>query len=185
MGTRCAGWSRPLSIDWRCRDYSQVLTLTDEVLDHVRRYRQLRTLANEAGGQLFGTISGDAVLVSVATGPYAGDDRTRFGYRSSLRAAASAIKYQEANGLYYLGEWHTHAEGKPKPSREDATTMSGILKKSTLGATAAMLLIVGTAPAPAGLYVGTFAKGLVCNWKADMEKNKRWRIARWIAGILH
>lgn len=172
-----------MSITWRCHDFSQVLNVSDEVLRHIASYRQTSKSATEAGGQLFGTIVGDNVSVSVATGPYAGDDRSRYGYRSDSHAAASAIETQESYGLHYLGEWHTHAEARPSPSREDVATMLGLVKKSTLGAGAAMLLIVGTAPQPSGLYLGTFAKGRFQEWTSALEPSTRCRVSRWIKGL--
>jgi hypothetical protein len=43
---------------------------TADALAHVRRYRQWLPWAKEAGGQLFGTISAEQILVTTATGPY-------------------------------------------------------------------------------------------------------------------
>ena len=156
-----------MSLSWRCRDFRQVLVLSDEVLSYVRAHRQLEDCATEAGGQLFGVVSPQEVLITVATGPYAGDTRSRFSYRSSPQAANSAIETQESRGLSYLGEWHTHAEDSPTPSPYDKATMSAISKKSTLRAGAAMMLIVGRSEILDGLYVGTFEKGKFRRWVAD------------------
>lgn len=156
-----------MSLSWRCRDFRQVLVLSDEVLSYVRAHRQLEHCANEAGGQLFGVVSPQEVLITVATGPYAEDMRSRFSYRSSPQAANAAIETQEGGGLSYLGEWHTHAEGRPTPSSYDKATMSAISKKSTLRAGAAMMLIVGQSDTPDGLYVGTFEKGRFRRWLAE------------------
>ena len=156
-----------MSLSWRCHDFRQVLVLSDEVLSYVHSHRQLEESANEAGGQLFGVVTPQEVLVTVATGPYAGDTRSRFSYRSSPQSADSAIKTQEGRGLAYLGEWHTHAEDNPTPSSYDKATMSAISKKSTLRAGAAMMLIVGRSEILGGLYVGTFEKGKFRRWVAD------------------
>ena len=156
-----------MSLSWRCRDFRQVLVLSDEVLSYVRAHRQLEHCANEAGGQLFGVVSPQEVLITVATGPYAEDTRSRFSYRSSPQAANAAIETQEGGGLSYLGEWHTHAEGRPTPSSYDKATMSAISKKSTLRAGAAMMLIVGRSEILGGLYVGTVEKGNLRRWVAD------------------
>jgi integrative and conjugative element protein (TIGR02256 family) len=158
-----------MSLSWRCRDFRQVLVLSDEVLSYVRAHRQLEHCANEAGGQLFGVVSPQEVLITVATGPYAADTRSRFSYRSSPQAANAAIETQEGGGLSYLGEWHTHAEGRPTPSSYDKATMSAISKKSTLRAGAAMMLIVGQSETLEGLYVGTFENGKFHRWVADAD----------------
>jgi integrative and conjugative element protein (TIGR02256 family) len=171
-----------MSIIWHCPDFSQVVTLSDEVIQYVSGYRQHSASATEAGGQLFGTVAGKDVRVSVATGPYPGDDRSRYGYRSNPAAAAAAINLQESKGLGYLGEWHTHAECHPKPSGADMSTMLALVQKSTLGAGAAMLLIVGTAPA-LGFYLGTFEKGRFRRWEPEGSSRPRCRLSRWIVGL--
>jgi integrative and conjugative element protein (TIGR02256 family) len=173
-----------LSLAWCCRDIRQVLVLADDLLDYVRAYQQHSHHATEAGGQLFGIVSPEEVIITVATGPYSGDERSRYGYRSNPRSAAKAIKTQEANGLSYLGEWHTHAEGKPSPSSHDSATMSAIVRHSTLRANAAMMLIVGQSPPPRGLYVGTFEKGRFRRWTVNKPASIGLRLPGWLAGLL-
>lgn len=168
-----------MTLRWRCHDVTQVLTLSDEVMQHVLAHRQFSASATEAGGQLFGTVDGDDVVVSLATGPYSSDERSRYKYRSNPRAAADCIKLQESKGLAYLGEWHTHAERCAKPSYEDIATMSGLSKKSTLSAGAAMLLIVGTSPM--GLYLGTFEKDRFRSWVCDERGMGCFQVTRWLA----
>lgn len=172
-----------MSITWRCRSFRQAVILSDDVLEYVHAHQQHSPRANEAGGQLFGAVTPEEVLVSVATGPYARDERSRYGYRSDPRAANVAIEIQEAKGLSYLGEWHTHAEGRPTPSSSDTETMSAISKKSTLRAGAAMMLIVGQSAPPAGLYVGTFEKGRFRRWSAETAKTLRSGLVHWINHI--
>jgi integrative and conjugative element protein (TIGR02256 family) len=180
-----AGWSNcTVSITWRCRDFRQALILADDVLEYVRAHQQRNLRATEAGGQLFGAVTPEEVLVSVATGPYAEDERSRYGYRSDPRAADKAIETQEAKGHSYLGEWHTHAEGRPTPSSYDTATMSAIARKSTLRAGAAMMLIVGQSSPPGGLYVGTFEKGRFRRWSAERPESLRCRLTHWIPRIL-
>ena len=173
-----------MSITWRCRGFRQALILSDNVLRYVHTHQQHSLQANEAGGQLFGAVTPEEVLVSSATGPYARDERSRYSYRSDPRAANEAIEIQEAKGLSYLGEWHTHAEGRPTPSSSDTATMSAIARKSTLRAGAAMMLIVGQSAPPDGLYVGTFEKGRFRRWSVRKSESLRCRLTHWIPRIL-
>ena len=173
-----------MSITWHCRDFHQVLILSDDVLEYVQTHQQHDLGATEAGGQLFGTVAPEEVLVSVATGPYAADERSRYGYRSDPHAANKSIETQEAKGHSYLGEWHTHAEGQPTPSSSDTATMSAIARKSTLRAGAAMMLIVGQSAPPDGLYVGTFEKGRFRRWSVRKSESLRCRLTHWIPRIL-
>ena len=59
----------------------QTLVLTNEVLDHFDRYRQLDTKSREAGGQLFACFDGENIVIKRATGPRYSDQRS---YRSFI-----------------------------------------------------------------------------------------------------
>ena len=91
----------------------QGLRLTPPALRHVERYRQSTIWASEAGGQLFGTIDTDLIYVTDASGPYTGDERSRYRYRSNPAAAQRAIEERHRRRLLYLGEWHTHEKITP------------------------------------------------------------------------
>lgn len=169
-----------MNIAWNCDAFVQTVTLAESVLKHVGLFRQHDPRATEGGGQLFGTIAGEEVLVSDATGPYPGDYRSRYAYRSDANAAAKVIKKLESRGRLYLGEWHTHAEPYPHPSGEDIATMSGLVQKSTLAAGAAMMLIVGTATPPAGMYLGTFSAGKFHQWTPSARESPKCRVVNWI-----
>ena len=129
----------------------QTLFIAHSVRKRLDRHRQRVRFSKEAGGQLFGQITGNSVLVSVAVGPRKQDERSRTSFRSDPKLAQIEIKQQHAKGNLYLGEWHTHAEPLPNYSGADLRTMESIYARSALPATALLLLIRGTAPLPAGL----------------------------------
>jgi len=126
-----------------CVATEQRIVVRPPVVTHVHHYRQTRMFASEAGGQLFGTITSDAVNVEVATGPYPGDERSRYRYRSNPKAAQEAIEQQAKVGLLYLGEWHTHAEDHPNASSLDVDAMRRLIANSRLNSSALLMLIVG------------------------------------------
>ncbi|OSZ76015.1 Mov34/MPN/PAD-1 family protein [Hydrogenophaga sp. IBVHS1] len=126
-----------------CDSTAQRIVIRPPVVTHVQRYRQTWMFASEAGGQLFGTISLDAVNVEIATGPYPGDERSRYRYRSNPKAAQAAIEQQAKKGLLYLGEWHTHAEDHPSASSLDVDAMKRLIANSRLNSSALLMLIVG------------------------------------------
>jgi integrative and conjugative element protein (TIGR02256 family) len=173
-----------VSISWRCRDFSQALIFTDEVIQYVTAYQQNSTCATESGGQLFGTVTEELVTIVAAAGPYTNDERGRYHYRSNPHGATKAIETHEAAGLTYLGEWHTHAECRPRPSSIDIETMLTLVQRSTLRASAAMLLIIGCCPPPAGMFAATFEKGRFHRWLPEKPASVHGRILRWIAGAL-
>lgn len=138
-----------------CSATEQRIVLRPPAVTHVRHFRQTWILSTEAGGQLFGTISSDCVSVETATGPYPGDERSRYRYRSNPKAAQAAIDHQATKGLLYLGEWHTHAEDQPSASSLDADAMKRLIANSRLNSTALLMLIVGLKKTAKGMALFT------------------------------
>jgi integrative and conjugative element protein (TIGR02256 family) len=155
------------AIAGRLKGVDQCVQLSPEVLAHVRQHRQTTARAAEAGGQLFGTITPELITVSKATGPYRGDERSRYRYRSKPAAAQLAIDQQSEAGLLFLGEWHTHAEDAPDASGLDDDAMRLILERSQLNSNALLMLIVGRRSTVDGL-------GL---WTVSVERVHQWDLA--------
>jgi integrative and conjugative element protein (TIGR02256 family) len=152
------------SIVGHLAETSQALSIALPVLQHVSRHRQSTLWATEAGGQLFGTLSPTQVCVTEASGPYAGDERSRFLYRSNPTAAQRAIEDRHKRGLLYLGEWHTHAEDHPSASGLDDDAMRRLIASSRLNSNALLMMIVGRARSVAGLAV----------WSVSSEAARQW-----------
>lgn len=144
---------------------SQLVVLDAAALRHVQRHRQTRVASTEAGGQLFGTIELSQVCVLNASGPYAGDERTRYRYRSNPKAAQRAIDQHAARGLLYLGEWHTHAEDTPNSSSLDHDAMRKLIARSRLNSNGLLLLIVGRLVDEQGLALWSVSPQRVCDWR--------------------
>lgn len=140
-------FSRRGSETWTARFPGSVqrLRIEPNVLDHVRRFRQSKLTAAEAGGQLFGTVTSELVQVSCVSGPHRGDERSRYSFRSDPRAAQREINRFAARGLAYLGEWHTHAEEIPRPSGSDLGAIREIVDRSQLNTSTVVMLIIGLA----------------------------------------
>lgn len=119
------------------------LTFEPCVTQHLYRFMQNEPRKPESGGQLFGGIDGNTVIVKVATGPYKKDKRSRNSYESCPVSAQKAIDYQLSAGLEYLGEWHTHPEESPQASSLDVKAMKNIFAKSKLRTNGLLLAIVG------------------------------------------
>lgn len=93
-------------------------------LSRLLAHRQSSRRDKEAGGALVGRHlkGGNDVIVDGATLPMPGDRRTRVSFqrRASGHAAAIDLAWQVSEGTQtYLGEWHTHPELRPSPSRTD------------------------------------------------------------------
>jgi integrative and conjugative element protein (TIGR02256 family) len=137
---------------------SQRLLIAASVLKTFDVYRQTLPWKREAGGQLFGIVTDEKVIVYEASRPHRRDERGRYHFRSHPETARIAIAAAHAKGLLFLGEWHTHAEGKPRPSWEDIQAMRTITARSKLNTSGSLLLIRGTSPVPTGLGAFLFAE---------------------------
>lgn len=127
---------------------------TDAVLRVFSRSRQHLADLPEVGGQLFGTFQGNEVMVEVAsvTPPRAG--KWRHFFHPDRGREQRDIEAQFAAGRHYVGDWHTHPEARPTPSRKDLSTMRDCFAKSKHELTAFLQVIVGLQAGPAGLWVG-------------------------------
>ena len=155
------------SVVGRLDDIHQSLSITRPALLHVGRHRQSTPCASEAGGQLFGTICATQICVAEASGPYAGDERSRYRYRSNPAAAQRAIEDRHKRGLLYLGEWHTHAEDQPSASSLDDDAMRRLITSSQLNSNALLMMIVGQAQGASGLGV----------WSVSSEFARQWSLS--------
>ncbi|MEA2711668.1 MAG: hypothetical protein QOF78_4269 [Phycisphaerales bacterium] len=107
------------------------LGIAAHALRVMHSHRQLTRSALEAGGILLGqTIRrGHEVVIDVATAPGAGDRRTRRSFAQRRRTAQEMIEaswHASGGRRIYLGEWHTHAQDDPAPSRLDRRTWQRI-----------------------------------------------------------
>jgi integrative and conjugative element protein (TIGR02256 family) len=131
----------------------QTIIITDPVLRHFLRHRQKLPFQKEAGGQLFARCAGDEVQVVEATGPRETDRRGRNFYYPDRGREREEITVRYQSGLHYVGDWHTHPTRYPSPSDVDVRNIGEIVSRSEHQLNAFVLVIVGTAKLPEGLYV--------------------------------
>lgn len=165
----------PAALIGTAESFAQSIRLESDVLLHLRRHRQRGFGSAEAGGQLFGSVARETVRVLRATGPYTGDERSRYRYRSNPAAAQRAIQEQACAGLLYLGEWHTHPERSPTASGLDRDTMSGLEARSRLNCNTLLLLIVGQSEGPEGLSLYSLEGGQLQIWRWSNPLDSRAR----------
>jgi len=133
-------------------DSGESVVITDVVLQHFLRYQQLRSNQTEAGGQLFGRIHDQTIMIEEATGPRRSDKRTRYSYIPDRRAEQREIDDRFSDGLHFLGDWHTHPEPIPNPSGIDLNNMRECVKKSRRAVSGFLLIIVGSDSLPRALH---------------------------------
>lgn len=159
-----AGVIRVGGVVARLADSAQEIVLRPAVIAHMHRYRQTNWWKREAGGQLFASLTDTVLDVSVATGPYRNDFRSRFGYRSAPAVAQREIVKQREHGLYYCGDWHTHPQAFPAASGEDFETIAKLQARSDLRLGAVLMVILGTALDARGVAVYVCNSGTTVRW---------------------
>lgn len=93
----------------------------------------------------------------MATGPRSKDRRGRFSFWPHRPSEQEEIFKQHALGRDYVGDWHTHPEDVPTPSRADLTSIAAVVRGSTHHLPGFLLLIVGRSPLPDGLWASFHA----------------------------
>jgi integrative and conjugative element protein (TIGR02256 family) len=141
------------TLTFRVGNSAQVLAIKPVVLNHFRKHQQKRWFHREAGGQLFARFSPLEVAVEAATGPRKSDFRTRTSYVPDPRGEQQEINDWHKKGLHYVGDWHSHPEPRPRPSRNDSESIRDSFRKSKHHLNGFLLIIVGTDSFPSGLYV--------------------------------
>lgn len=145
-------------------DFSQNIFIESQVVDYLIKNRQRHAWCSEAGGQLFGTISSQTITIKCASGPYPKDDRGPRHYRSHPKSAQRELARQNKLGNVYLGEWHTHAEKKPKASQDDVDAMKRIMEHSRLAINGLLLLIVGQGLSDKGISIYSYMDHHLIEW---------------------
>jgi len=109
------------------------LLISNRVSKALEKYRQLEDTAVEQGGMLFGvTRATEKQLFDVhvppcielthISEPNEGDMATRSSFKrrsNSHFKRLNSLKEQSNGKTVYLGEWHTHPENSPRPSKTD------------------------------------------------------------------
>lgn len=128
-------------------DSKMKIKISDEVLKIIQKYKQDTKYSLEAGGIILGRyLWSEDVVIDYITVPMDNDKRKKYYfYRNKESHQAEIIKYwRESNGTCnYLGEWHTHPEDIPKPSKYDINQWKKIIKNAQYDNDYLLFLIAG------------------------------------------
>lgn len=105
-------------------------------------YRQIKPENHEAAGVLIGERRGGHIIITHISEPGQDDISTRFSVNRKGRHHQLVVNqafYESKGILNYVGEWHTHPEDDPTPSRLDLTSW----KKNLTDPDPSILLIIG------------------------------------------
>ncbi len=119
-----------------------------EAYDRMREYIQDNDVKAEAGGVMLGRFIIDSknIVVDRVTVPLLGDKRDRYKFFRSAKPHQRVIDnaWEKTNGrVNYLGEWHTHPENYPSPSRIDYEAWEKKLKHDVFSSRYLYFIIMG------------------------------------------
>ncbi len=139
------------SIEYLLPRDAGVLRLEGQVVEYIFAYRQNRFWKTEAGGQLFAFHEPGLFRVAGVTGPRPTDRRTVCSYQPDRAAEQAEIAEYYRRDMHFVGDWHTHSQRVPRPSRADEESTLEIVRQSRHVMLGAALIIVGTKNPPEGI----------------------------------
>jgi len=145
---------------WIDKESGQIIILRLVVFSIFSKYRQVDHWSAEAGGILLGYRRDPHLDVVQITEPGLRDTRSRMLFdRRDESHKRLAIEAWLSSGQYidYLGDWHTHPESTPSPSRIDLEQWRSF--RNTLD-NPMLEVIVGTDQIWVGLVVNGLARTL-------------------------
>ncbi len=123
--------------------------ISDEPFERMNLYKQDDRKKLEAGGVLLGRLITNSknIIVDRVTVPMIGDKRGKYEFIRGEKMHQQVITnaWEKSNGrCNYLGEWHTHPESYPSPSRKDYENWLNILENRVYDSFFLYFVIVGT-----------------------------------------
>lgn len=112
----------------------------------LEKFTQYKSTDPEAGGIILGKIIDNQINILKLSIPTSLDNSSRTNFERNKLSAQIILDYEfhNSNGqLVYLGEWHTHPESNPTPSKTDLQMLTRQFKNNCLNTDFLILLIKG------------------------------------------
>ncbi|MBZ9749740.1 Mov34/MPN/PAD-1 family protein [Deinococcus sp. HMF7604] len=125
------------------------LTVTVAVLNTLWAFVQHQPDATEAGGMLIGhhPEATPGIILDRHTTPQQEDQRSRYRYHRDQAAHQVLLSMQwslSGHTRTYVGEWHTHPEAVPTPSKLDRRSWKAALRETDFRGPGLVFIIIGT-----------------------------------------
>lgn len=133
------------------------ISISTNVLDIFDKYIQDTIEKKESGGILLGQVVDNNIYVMRASVPNKFDKSGRYKFIRNKKAAQILIDYEFINSkkkTIYLGEWHTHPENIPTPSKVDIRMLEQQFNNNNINEKYLLLIIKGCQKTYVGLYDG-------------------------------
>lgn len=136
-----------------------ILRITKPALEIILNYVQIKKNSFESGGVLVGlVIDNYSYIITDASEPTKFDSSGKFFFNRSKNSAQHFIKklFKKSVGKkIYFGEWHTHPENYPSPSKLDINSIKKQIGSINLNSDKIFMIIVGIKKIYIGLYSDT------------------------------
>lgn len=120
----------------------QYIKISEKVVNKLNKFKQLDN-QNETGGLLFAEFKLPDIYITDISLPYKKDIRKPFLFIPNKKHQKKMIKIKYKKGLHFVGEWHTHKQKLPKPSKLDINSMLDSFSKSNHELNYFIMLILG------------------------------------------
>jgi integrative and conjugative element protein (TIGR02256 family) len=123
-------------------------TARRSLLEWMRRSARSRGSRAETGGVLFGEINEflKVAWITEVAGPPADSVATRSGFDCGVDGVAAMhanLTERTRGSVGFVGMWHTHPRGVPRPSPKDLSAMDALLDGRDFQGRSFLMLIVG------------------------------------------
>ncbi|MGG4471205.1 ribosomal-processing cysteine protease Prp [Paenibacillus alvei] len=125
---------------------NKYVVFTREVIKTFDKYKQYNQAQHESGGILLGKVYNDLIIIDQISEPSREDKSGRFYFIRNVKRAQRIVEqaWKDSKGeRIYLGEWHTHPEDIPTPSRDDKILLKNMLKHSRMEIDFLFMVILG------------------------------------------
>lgn len=78
---------------------------------------------------MFARLSGNLWRIKMIKGSRSADRRNRFHFGLDRRSGQDEINNFYDPGLEFVGDWHTHPEDLPRPSRNDIDSVNNVVRE--------------------------------------------------------
>jgi integrative and conjugative element protein (TIGR02256 family) len=135
------------------------VVISHEVTSLFEEYKYLEATQDESGGILLGNIYKDLIIIDQIATFSKEEELSRFSFNRNAKRAQKITEtiWQESNGeRVYLGEWHTHPEDIPTPSKGDKKLVKTMLKHAQVEMNSLFMILIGKVMP----YVAVLEKGM-------------------------
>lgn len=130
-------------MQFHSKQLALTVTILPDVVEWFIAQRQTSWLSIEAGGQLFGRATNGQWVVEICTGPRPTDVRSTCRYAPDVNAENKEIMEMYERGMHFLGDWHTHYQKIPTPSRQDIVATQRCYHGAITGLPGFLMIVVG------------------------------------------